>query len=154
MINHIQDIEGINSVYAKKLIEVGITNVAELLKKCSSLAGIEELEQATTIEKDLIIQWVNFADLSQIKGIDREYFSLLSALGIHTISQLKNRFPETLHSQMMKLNRQKQLVQRLPSLSLVRSWVAQATNLQRKTAHNNVPTTKLPSKKWSVDWSD
>ncbi|NEP86505.1 MAG: DUF4332 domain-containing protein [Okeania sp. SIO2C2] len=154
MIHNIQDIEGMNSVYAEKLIGVGITNVAELLEKCSSLAGIEELEQATSIEKDLIIQWVNFADLSQIKGVDREYFSLLSALGIHTISELKNRFPETLHYQMMKLNHQKQLVQRLPSLSMVRSWVAQATNLQRKAAHNNVPTTKLPLKKWSIDWSD
>ncbi|NEO56860.1 MAG: DUF4332 domain-containing protein [Okeania sp. SIO3B5] len=154
MIHNIQDIEGMNSVYAEKLIGVGITKVTELLEKCSSLAGIEELEQATSIEKELIIQWVNFVDLSQIKGVDREYFFLLSALGVHTISQLKNRFPETLHSQMMKLNHQKQLVQRLPSLSMVRSWVAQATNLQRKTAHNNVPTTKLPSKKWSIDWSD
>ncbi|NES68494.1 MAG: DUF4332 domain-containing protein, partial [Okeania sp. SIO2D1] len=40
MIHNIQDIEGMNSVYAEKLIEVGITNVAELLKKCSSLTGI------------------------------------------------------------------------------------------------------------------
>ncbi|NET11924.1 MAG: DUF4332 domain-containing protein, partial [Okeania sp. SIO1H6] len=48
MIHNIQDIEGMNSVYAEKLIGVGITNVAELLEKCSSLAGIEELEQATS----------------------------------------------------------------------------------------------------------
>jgi len=45
-------------------------------------------------------------------------------------------------------------VQQLPSLSIVISWVAQAINIQRKTAHNNIPTTKLSQKKWSLDWSD
>ncbi len=154
MIHNIQDLEGINSVYAEKLVGVGITNIEELLEKCLSLAGIEELEETTGIEKSLIIKWVNLAGLLQIKGIKREYFSLLSVLGIHTISELKDRFPETLHSQMMKINHQQQLVQHLPSLSMVRSWVAQAINIQRKTAHNNIPTTKLPQKKWSLDWSD
>lgn len=154
MSNNIQDIEGIDSVYADKLIGVGITNIQTLLKKCSSLAGIEELQQTTGIEKNLIIQWVNLADLLQITGLNSEYFPLLAALGIHTIAELKNRFPETLQSQMMKINRQKQLVQTLPSLSMVRSWIAQAINLQRQTAHNNIPTTKLKQKKWSVDWSD
>ncbi|MEM1170533.1 MAG: DUF4332 domain-containing protein [Cyanobacteria bacterium P01_H01_bin.35] len=154
MIYKIQDIEGVNSVYADKLAKVGISNIEELLEKCSSLAGIEELEKTTDIEKDLIIKWVNFASLLQIKGINREYFPLLSALGINTISELKYRFPETLHLQMMKVNRQQKLVQSLPSLSMVRSWVSQAINIQRKTAHNNIPTTKLPQKKWSLDWSD
>ncbi|MGD1713293.1 DUF4332 domain-containing protein [Dapis sp. BLCC M172] len=154
MIHKIQDLEGINSIYTDKLAGVGINNIEELLEKCSSLTGIEELEQATNIEKNLIIKWVNFASLLQIKGINIEYFPLLSALGIDTISELKDRFPETLHSQMMKVNRQQQLVQFLPSLSMVRSWVSQAINIQRKTAHNNIPTTKLPQKKWSLDWSD
>ncbi len=154
MIHNIQDIEDINSVYSEKLVAVGITNIEELLEKCSFLAGIEELEQTTGIEKDLIIKWVNLAGLLQIKGINREYFPLLSALGIDTISELKDRFPETLHSQMIKVNRQQKLVQSLPSLSMVRSWVAQSINIQRKTAHNNIPTTKLPQKKWSLDWSD
>ena len=154
MRHQIQDLEGINSIYVEKLVKVGITNIEELLEKCSSLAGIEELKETTGIEKDLIINWVNLSSLLQIKGINQKYFSLLSALGIHTISELKNRFPETLHSQMMKINHQKQLVQSLPSLSMVRSWIAQAINLQRKTAHNNIPTTKLASKPWSVDWSD
>ncbi|NEQ38608.1 MAG: DUF4332 domain-containing protein [Okeania sp. SIO3I5] len=154
MIHNIQDIENINSVYSEKLVGVGITNIEELLEKCSSLAGIEELEETTGIEKDLIIKWVNMAGLLQIKGIKKEYFSLLSALGIDTISKLKDRFPETLHSQMIKVNRQQNLVQSLPSLSMVRSWVSQAINIQRQTAHNNIPTTKLPQKKWSLDWSD
>ncbi len=154
MVHNIQDIEDINSVYSEKLVGAGITNIEELLEKCSSLTGIEELEKNTGIEKNLIIKWVNLAGLLQIKGIKREYFSLLSALGIDTISELKDRFPETLHSQMMKVNHQKQLVQHLPSLSMVRSWVAQSINIQRKTAHNNIPTTKLPQKKWSLDWSD
>ncbi|MGK7919702.1 MAG: DUF4332 domain-containing protein [Trichodesmium sp.] len=154
MIHNIQDLEGINSVYADKLIEVGISNIEELLEKCSSLEEIEKLEQTTGIEKKLIIEWIKYAGLIQIKGMNKEYFSLLSALGIHTISELKDRFPETLHSQMLKINRQQKLVERLPSLSMVRSWTAQAINIQRKTAHNNVPNTKLPQKKWSLDWSD
>jgi len=46
-----QDIEGINSVYADKLVGVGMSNIEKLLEKCSSPAGIEELEQTTGIEK-------------------------------------------------------------------------------------------------------
>ncbi|MDJ0553914.1 MAG: DUF4332 domain-containing protein [Microcoleaceae cyanobacterium MO_207.B10] len=154
MINNIQDIEAIDNIYADKLVGLGITNIEKLLEKCSSLKGIEELAQITGIEKDLIIKWVNLGSLLQIKSLTSDYFPLLDALGINTISDLKTWFPETLQSQMMKINHQQHLVQRLPSLSIVRSWVAQAINLQRQTAHNNVPTTKLPEKKWSVDWSD
>lgn len=154
MINNIQDIEGIDPVYVEKLVEVNILNVKKLLEKCSSLEGIEELEQTTGIEKELIIKWVNLAGLLQIQGLNSEYLPILAALGIHTIAELKNRFPETLQFQMMKINRQKKLVQRLPTLSMVRSWIAQAINLQRQTTHNNIPTTKLKPKEWSLDWSD
>lgn len=154
MIHKIQDIEGIDSVYAGKLVGVGITNVEELLEKCTSLEGIEELEQTTGIAKQLIIKWVNLAGLLQIQGINSEYFSLLAALGVETIAELKTRFPETLHSQMIKVNHQKQLVQHLPSLSIVRSWIAQAINLHRQSHQNQILTTKLKPKKWSLDWSD
>lgn len=154
MIHDIQVLEGINSVYTKNLRELNITTVEELLEKCSSLEGIEKLEETTGIEKKLIIKWINFAGLLQLKGMDREYFSLLSALGIHTISEFKERFPETLHSQMIKINHQQKLVQNLPSLSMVRSWTAQAINIQIKMSHKNLTTTKLPQKKWSLDWSD
>ena len=84
----IEDIEGIGPVYAAKLKEVGVTSYEALLKFGCSPAGRKQLEDKTGIAHDLILQWVNHADLFRIGGIGSGYSDLLEAAGVDTVAEL------------------------------------------------------------------
>ena len=124
-------IEGIGDVYRQKLHSAGVTNVDELLEKGSTPKGRNEIIKATGISEKLLLRWVNMADLYRIKGIGQEYAELLEAAGVDTVPELAQRIPVNLLDKMVAANAQKKMVRRLPDLSLVESWVAQAKSLPR-----------------------
>jgi predicted flap endonuclease-1-like 5' DNA nuclease len=125
------DVEGIGPVYAKKLIAVGITTTNKLLKKGATPKGRKELESSTGISGNLILEWVNHADLHRIKGVAEEYSDLLEEAGVDTVPELAQRKPANLHAKIMEVNIQKHLVRQLPALSQVENWVSQAKALPR-----------------------
>ena len=127
----IRKIEGIGEVYAEKLAEVGILTLEALLEKGATRRGRAELAKRTGIRPDLILDWVNRADLFRIRGIGEEYSDLLAAAGVKTIMELAQRNPDNLYEALVKINREKKLVRRLPSRDQVRRWVEQARNLPR-----------------------
>ncbi|NMC15448.1 MAG: DUF4332 domain-containing protein [Chloroflexi bacterium] len=100
------DIEGIGPVYAEKLQKAGI-------------------------DKTLILEWVNRADLFRIKGIAEEYSDLLEAAGVDTVVELAKRNAENLLAKIMEVNAAKKLVRRVPTLSQIEKWIAQAKDLPR-----------------------
>jgi uncharacterized membrane protein/predicted flap endonuclease-1-like 5' DNA nuclease len=124
-------IEGIGEVYRQKLIEAGIRDVEELLEKGSTVHGRNEIVKTTGISEKLLLRWVNMADLYRIQGIGQEYAELLEAAGVDTVPELAQRVPANLLEKMVAANAQKKLVRRLPDLSQLESWVAQAKNLPR-----------------------
>jgi predicted flap endonuclease-1-like 5' DNA nuclease len=124
-------IEGIGEKYAAKLKSAGVFTVEGLLKRCSSEKGRKELSESLKIDHDLILRWANHADLYRIKGVAEEYSQLLEATGVDTVPELAQRVPANLYKKMVDFNTQKKLVRRLPRLSEVESWVAQAKQLPR-----------------------
>jgi uncharacterized membrane protein len=124
-------IEGIGDVYRQKLRQVGITNVDELLEKGSSVIGRKEIVDQTGISEKLILRWLNMADLYRIHGIGQEYADLLEAAGVDTVPELAQRVPANLLEKMTAANAQKKMVRRLPDITQVESWVAQAKTLPR-----------------------
>ena len=124
-------IEGIGDVYRQKLLEAGITDVEELLEKGSTVQGRKEIVNKTGISEKLLLRWINMADLYRIKGIGQEYAELLEAAGVDTVPELAQRVPGNLLEKMAAANAQKKMVRRLPDLSQVESWVAQAKSLPR-----------------------
>ena len=124
-------IEGIGEVYAAKLQEAGIKSVEALLDAGKTPQGRESLEEGTGISGKLILEWVNHADLFRVKGIGEEYSDLLEEAGVDTVPELAQRNADNLHAQLKKTNDEKHLVRRLPALSLVKDWVAQAKALDR-----------------------
>ena len=124
-------IEGIGDVYRQKLRQAGITDVDDLLKKGSTVQGRKEIVNQTGISEKLLLRWVNMADLYRISGIGQEYAELLEAAGVDTVIELAQRVPANLLDKMAAANAQKKMVRRLPDLSLVESWVAQAKSLPR-----------------------
>ncbi len=128
----IVDIEGIGPVYAAKLNSVNIYTTSDLLKAGGTPLMRRELAEKIGISHNLILRWVNMADLFRIRGVGEEYSDLLEAAGVDTVVELAKRVPEHLHAKMLEVNGEKKLVRRPPGLSMVESWVKEAKTLPRK----------------------
>lgn len=124
-------IEGIGPVFMDKLKAAGIASVEMLLKEGASPAGRKTIEEQSGIDHSKVLEWVNHADLFRVKGVGEEYSDLLEEAGVDTVVELAQRKPENLLAKMAEINEQKKLVRRLPVLSQVESWVAQAKELPR-----------------------
>ncbi|GAP05667.1 MAG TPA: DUF4332 domain-containing protein [Anaerolinea thermolimosa] len=127
----IVDIEGIGEAYATKLKAAGIGTVEALLEAGASPKGRKELAEKTGISPDLILKWVNRADLYRVRGIGQEYSDLLEAAGVDTVVELSQRNPENLYAKMVEVNEAKKLVRRMPTQAQVAEWVAEAKKLPR-----------------------
>jgi len=128
-------VEGIGPVYAEKLRANGIGTIEALLEAGATPAGRQRLEDQTEIYHALILEWVNLADLMRIKGVGEEYSDLLEEAGVDTVKELRNRVPQNLYEAMVRVNQQKSLVRRLPTLEMVADWVAQAKVLPPKVTY-------------------
>jgi predicted flap endonuclease-1-like 5' DNA nuclease len=125
------EIEGIGEVYAGQLAGAGVRSLEDLLEKGSTPNGRKDLAEATGISGKLILEWVNLADLFRIKGIGEEYSDLLEEAGVDTVVELAQRNAENLFVKLQEVNAEKKLVRKLPALSQVTNWVAQAKELPR-----------------------
>ncbi len=124
-------IEGIGKVYAQKLRSVKVVSLESLLKQGASPAGRKVLAEKAEISKDLILEWVNRADLFRIKGIGEEYSDLLEVSGVDTVVDLARRNAANLHAKMVGMNEVQKKVRKLPTQKQVEDWVAQAKKLDR-----------------------
>jgi predicted flap endonuclease-1-like 5' DNA nuclease len=125
------DIEGIGPTYAAKLTSVGIRTTGKLLKKGAAPEGRKEIAETTGIGGELILEWVNLADLYRVKGIGSEYSDLLEEAGVDTVVELSNRVAEHLRSKMLEVNQAKNLVNKMPGVKQVDKWIQQAKQLPR-----------------------
>ena len=124
-------IEGIGPAYQSKLNNAGVASLESLLKKGASPKGRTDLAQESDVSKDLILEWVNRADLFRIKGVGEEYSDLLEASGVDTVVELSHRNGKNLYEKMAEVNAAKNKVRKLPSQTQIDDWIAQAKNLPR-----------------------
>jgi predicted flap endonuclease-1-like 5' DNA nuclease len=124
-------IEGIGPIYAQQLREAGISTIEGLLESGATPEGRKEIQEATGIGAEFILDWVNRADLMRIRGIGEEYSDLLEKAGVDTVPELAQRNAENLYQKMNEVNADKELVRRPPSQSMVEEWVQQAKGLPR-----------------------
>lgn len=129
------DIEGIGKAYVKKLEAAGYKTQEKLLEVCCAKKERKKLASETGISETLILNWVNRADLSRVKGISTQYADLLEEAGVDTVPELKMRKPENLHAKMREVNDAKNLVNKLPGLSQVEDWVSQAKEMPKVVTH-------------------
>ena len=124
------NIEGIGPKYAKRLVNYGIRTTERLLLIAAHKRGREDLSEQTKIPEKLILEWVNLADLIRIQGIGEEYSDLLEKAGVDTVKELCRRRPDSLYSTLVEINREKNLVRRIPSKKDVEFWVKVAKRLK------------------------
>lgn len=131
----IVDIEGIGGAYEAKLKAVGVATVEKLLEAGATPKGRKDLAEKAGISGDLILKWVNRADLYRIKGIGQEYSDLLEAAGVDTVVELAQRKAENLFAKMVEVNEAKKLVRKMPTQAQVAGWVDSAKALPRAVSY-------------------
>lgn len=128
-------IEGIGPAYAPKLREAGVRSVASLLKQGATAKGRQGLADATGIETSKLLEWVNHADLFRIRGIGSGYADLLEKAGVDTVPELRQRNADALYETLVKTNKEKNLVRKMPTAWQVSEWVKQANSIPRAIAY-------------------
>ncbi len=131
----LSDIEGIGETYASKLEAAGINTQENLLEICCEKKGRKDIAEKSGVSEKLILNWVNRADLSRIKGVSTQYADLLECAGVDTVPELAQRNAENLTAKMAEVNEEKNLVRKIPTESQVQDWVAQAKELPRVITH-------------------
>jgi predicted flap endonuclease-1-like 5' DNA nuclease len=132
---NILDIEGVGKVYAQKLREAGVATVEALLAEGATPEGRKALAARAGIAEELILRWVNRADLFRIKGVGEQYSELLEVSGVDTVVELTQRDAANLYQQMVATNHAKRLVRAVPSQNRVANWVQQAKQLPRRVSY-------------------
>ncbi len=127
----LEQVEGIGEVYAGKLREAGVGSTDALLKQGATAKGRQEIAEKAGVSGKLILEWVNHVDLFRIMGVSEEYADLLEEAGVDTVPELAQRNPENLYQKLVAVNREKQLVRKLPGLAQVNDWIKQAKSLPR-----------------------
>ena len=129
------DIQGIGPVYAEKLVGIGIETVDQLLEKGADAKGRQAIEEATGIRHDLVLTWVNHADLFRVKGIGPQFSELLEAAGVDTVKELRNRNAANLAAKMAEVNEEKHLTRRTPVEKEIQKFIDLAKELEPKVTH-------------------
>jgi len=126
------DIEGIGSVWAKKLTDAGVRTTDALLKNGGTRKARQALADKTGLAATQILEWVNRADLYRIKGVGSEYSDLLEKAGVDTVVELANRNAANLAKAIKDLvGKGTRIVRRIPSDREIASWITQAKSLPR-----------------------
>lgn len=128
-------IEGVGKEYAQKLKDMGVGSVEALLERGGTPKGRQEIVEQSGISSQLILKWVNRADLFRVKGVSEEYGDLLEIAGVDTVPELAQRNPGNLYAKLIEVNEEKKLVRRPPSQSQVRQWVEHAKELPRAISY-------------------
>lgn len=129
------DIEGIGPAYAEKLAGAGVSTDEALLQAGAKPAGRADLAAKTGISGDLILEWVNHADLYRVHGVGSEHADLLEAGGVDSVPELAQRNASSLAEQLAKANSEKHLVRSVPSETEIAGWIEQAKGLDRTVHH-------------------
>jgi len=109
------DIQGIGPAYAEKLVGIGIETVPQLLEAGKTPKGRKEIEDKTGIRHDLVLTWVNHADLFRVKGIGPQFSELLEAGGVDTVKELSHRNAENLEKALLEVNEKEHRTKRVPT---------------------------------------
>lgn len=122
------EILGIGPVYAAALRQQGIKKVADLLEAGNTRADRAALALATGISPKLLMTWINHADLMRITQVGPVYSRMLEEAGVDTVTELSKRSAQNLYIALQAVQTKggKTMVDRMPSLTTVGTWIKRA----------------------------
>ena len=126
----VDQVAGIDQKNATKLRKVGVRTAKGLSKTASTRTGRSELSRLTGFDSRRLQLWVNHSDLLAVRGVGAEYAELLVSAGVDTVRDLRRRNPTALLAKIIALNGQRNVVQRLPTESMVEGWIEAAGTVE------------------------
>lgn len=127
----IETIEGIGPAYGTKLRNAGIRVVDDLLNAGSTRSKRRVLARRVDVAPGTLLKWVYRADFFRIRGIGTQYSELLESAGVNTVGDLSRRNAKNLYATIRAINREKNLVRRVPPYRTVQGWIRSAKTLRR-----------------------
>ena len=126
MSDSIKSLKGVTADLAGKLGKEDINTVDELLASAADQGNRRALASKLGIELSALTEIVNRADLARLDGVAGVYADLLENAGVDSCKEMAQRIPANLHAKLEEVNDKMKLTQRVPTLSAVEGWVAQA----------------------------
>lgn len=131
----IEEIQGIGPAYKEKLASADVKTTEALLKFCASKTGRSTFSEKSGVTENLLLDWVNMADMMRLNGVGGQFAELLKATGVDTVKELRTRNAENLTGALEEKNTEKNLAKTTPSLSMVTKWIEEAKTLAPLVTH-------------------
>ncbi len=125
----LSNIEKIGEINAQKLSWAGVETAESLLSRGSTRRDRLILAGETGLSSKRILEWVQHLDLYRINGVGEDYALLLEAVNVRSVSELAQQDPALLAERIDLVNQEMEIVQRQPSLKVVKRWVREAKKL-------------------------
>jgi hypothetical protein len=118
----LKDSYWIEPQYRREFPKVGIATLDDLLSKTREKKERDELALRLLIPKELLIQWMEKAQLVQLNGLGIENLRVLEAVGISSVSALAQEDPEKLYQKILEVVQGRVL----PRKAKIRIWIREA----------------------------
>ncbi|MGH1470771.1 MAG: DUF4332 domain-containing protein [Cellvibrionaceae bacterium] len=120
----VEQIEGIGKGYGKRLREMGISTVEEMLERGLTFEGRANITETTKLSAVAVESWVSIADLMRIPGAGKQFSELLEASGVKSVESLRSQNPKTLADKMKMVNdAQRITTEELPQADQLTEWI-------------------------------
>jgi predicted flap endonuclease-1-like 5' DNA nuclease len=123
-------IEGIDPIYRIPLRNSGISTVNDLLRVGKKERGRRKLAKKIDVSCETLLKWVCQGDLQRVRGVGKKYSMLLESAGVNTVSDLSTEDPRYLLSCLRAINKEKNIVTKIPPPKTIESWVSNARTLK------------------------
>jgi hypothetical protein len=112
--------------YRAELPRVGIFNLDDLLSKTKEKKDRDELALRLLVPREELIQWVERAELAQLKGLGIDNLRCLEEAGIYSVSMLAAEDPEELYGRLRQSCPGKPILRK----ARIRLWIREARKVR------------------------
>lgn len=118
----LKDAYWIEPKYRRELPRVGITTLDDLILRTKDKKERDELALRLLIHKETLAQWIEKAQLVQLKGLGMKNLQILEKVDIHSISDLAEEDPNQLYGKIKPLLEEESIQQK----AKIRIWIREA----------------------------
>lgn len=127
IMREIEDALGIEA--ARLLSPLGIETLTQFVEQYSEKQQYKALAKELGIPSIRVVDWLQRADIFRVRGIGPGYVGLFAAARIRSVEEIAALSATQLHAKLSRVNRQRRLVRRVPSVSMLSESVAHAATL-------------------------
>ena len=129
----IEKIEGIGKSIANHLRNLGIKTTGDLIEKCSTDSGFQQVVKADDVTDSEVNFWLRMSDLMRVPDVDGQFAELMDACGIKSMQELAQADENALTTEMQIVNKRERKIPDsilLANVSMVEKWIGNAKAIQ------------------------